>query len=117
MIDRIFILGYTDYWKGRVMGFLGKMARIVAVDADANLVQALQIGALGLRNGKVLLVFPEGTRTIDGRLGEFKKGSAILACELGVPVVPVGLKGAYRDVASGRQFPAAPGRRHFRGTD
>ena len=78
------------------MGFLGRMARIVAVDTDANLVQALQIGALGLRSGKVLLVFPEGTRTIDGRLGEFKKGSAILACELGVPVVPVGLKGLSR---------------------
>jgi long-chain acyl-CoA synthetase len=40
-------------------------------------------------------VFPEGTRTIDGKLGDFKKGSAILACELGIPVVPVGLKGAY----------------------
>ncbi len=104
MIDPIFILGYTDYWQGRVMGFLGKMARIVAVDADANLVQALQIGALGLRNGKVLLVFPEGTRTIDGRLGEFKKGSAILACELGVPVVPVGLKGAFEAWPRGGSF-------------
>ena len=74
---------------------------------------ACRSGPLGLKNGKVLLVFPEGTRTIDGHLGEFKKGSAILACELGVPVVPVGLKGAYemwprggkfRRHASGRRF-------------
>jgi long-chain acyl-CoA synthetase len=104
VIDPIFILGYTDYFQGRVMGFLGRMARIVTVDTDANLVQALQIGALGLRSGKVLLVFPEGTRTIDGRLGEFKKGSAILACELGVPVVPVGLKGAFETWPRGGSF-------------
>jgi long-chain acyl-CoA synthetase len=104
VIDPIFTLGYTDYWKGRVMGFLRKMARIVPVDADSNLVQALQIGALGLRNGKVLMIFPEGTRTIDGRLGEFKKGSAILACELGVPVVPVGLKGAFEAWPRGGRF-------------
>jgi long-chain acyl-CoA synthetase len=104
VIDPIFVLGYTDYWRGRIMGFLGRMARIVAVDADANLVQALQVGALGLRNQKVLLVFPEGTRTIDGKLGEFKKGSSILACELGVPVVPVGLKGAFEAWPRGGKF-------------
>jgi long-chain acyl-CoA synthetase len=86
------------------MGFFAKMSRIVAVDADANLVQALQVGAAGLRNGKVLLVFPEGTRTIDGKLGEFKKGSAILALELGVLVVPVGLKGAYEMWPRGGSF-------------
>jgi long-chain acyl-CoA synthetase len=104
VIDRIFILGYTDYWRGRVMGFVAKMSRIVAVDADVNLVQALQLGAAGLSNGKVLLVFPEGTRTIDGKLGEFKKGSAILACELGIPVAPVGLKGAYEMWPRGGRF-------------
>jgi len=104
VIDRIFILGYTDYWRGRVMSFFAKMSRIVAVDADVNLVQALQVGAAGLTNGKVLLVFPEGTRTIDGKLGEFKKGSAILACELGIPVVPVGLKGAYEMWPRGGNF-------------
>ena len=104
VIDPIFILGYEDYWRGPVMGFLARMARIVPVDADAFLVQALQIGALGLRNRKVLLVFPEGTRTIDGKLGEFKKGSAILACELDIPVVPVGLKGAYEAWPRGGSF-------------
>jgi long-chain acyl-CoA synthetase len=52
----------------------------------------------------VLLVFPEGTRTIDGKLGEFKKGSAILACELGIPVAPVGLKGAYEMWPRGGRF-------------
>ena len=108
IIDQIFILGYTDYWQGPVMRFFGKLSRIVAIDTSVNLVQALQIGALGLRSGKVLLVFPEGTRTIDGRLIEFKKGAAILAVELGVPVVPVGLKGAFEMWPRGGRFRLHP---------
>jgi long-chain acyl-CoA synthetase len=95
VIHRIFILGFPDYWQGPIMRFFGRLSRIVEIDASTNLVQAMRIGALGLRKGKVLLIFPEGTRTIDGRLGEFKKGAAILACELGVPIVPVGLTGAF----------------------
>jgi long-chain acyl-CoA synthetase len=104
VIDDIFILGYTDYWKGPVMGYLGKLSRIVGIDGSANLVQALQLGAIGLRKKKVLLVFPEGTRTIDGKIAEFKKGSAILACELGIPIVPVGLKGAHEMWPRGGTF-------------
>ena len=108
VIDKIFILGYTDYWQGPVMRFFGKLSRIVAIDTSVNLVQALQVGALGLRNGKILLVFPEGTRTIDGRLTEFKKGAAILAIELGVPVVPIGLKGAFEMWPRGGRFRLHP---------
>jgi long-chain acyl-CoA synthetase len=108
VIDDIFTLAYTDYWQGPVMQFLGRQARIVAIDGSANLVLALQVGALGLRNKRVLLVFPEGTRTIDGNLAEFKKGAAILGCELGVPVVPVGLKGAYEMWPRGGSFRRHP---------
>jgi long-chain acyl-CoA synthetase len=107
-IDRIFILGYTDYFEGPVMRFFGKLSRIVPIDAAVNLILALQIGALGLRKGKVLLVFPEGTRTIDGRIAEFKKGAAILACELDVPVVPVGFKGAFQMWPRGGSFRRHP---------
>ena len=104
VIDRIFILGFPDYWQGPVMRFFGRMSRIVEIDASVNLIQAMQIGALGLRNGKVLLVFPEGTRTIDGKLADFKKGAAILAVEMGVPVVPVGLTGAFEMWPRGGSF-------------
>ena len=48
-----------------------------------------------LRQGKVLVIFPEGSRSHDGRLMEFKKTFAILAKELRVPVVPVCINGAF----------------------
>jgi 1-acyl-sn-glycerol-3-phosphate acyltransferase len=46
--------------------------------------------------GTSLIVFPEGTRTRSGRVGTFKAGSFRLAIELGVPVVPVSLAGAFQ---------------------
>jgi long-chain acyl-CoA synthetase len=55
----------------------------------------MQIGAAGLKRNRVLLIFPEGTRSIDGRVAEFKKGAAILAFELNTPVVPVGIRGTF----------------------
>jgi 1-acyl-sn-glycerol-3-phosphate acyltransferase len=42
-----------------------------------------------------MLIFPEGTRSIDGRIAAFKKGSAILSYELGVPIGPVGIRGTH----------------------
>jgi 1-acyl-sn-glycerol-3-phosphate acyltransferase len=45
--------------------------------------------------GHSLLVFPEGTRTVDGRVGPFKSGVLRLARDLGVPVVPVAVTGMY----------------------
>jgi long-chain acyl-CoA synthetase len=55
----------------------------------------MQVAAVGLRKGRILLVFPEGERSIDGRLTTFKKGSAILSVELDAPLVPVGIIGTF----------------------
>jgi 1-acyl-sn-glycerol-3-phosphate acyltransferase len=55
----------------------------------------MQVAAAGLKSNRVLLVFPEGTRSIDGHVAEFRKGAAILAYELGIPIVPVGIRGTY----------------------
>jgi 1-acyl-sn-glycerol-3-phosphate acyltransferase len=51
--------------------------------------------AFGLTHGKILVLFPEGERSIDGTVKKFKKGAPILAQHLGVPVVPVALKGIH----------------------
>jgi long-chain acyl-CoA synthetase len=91
----MFILGYSDYWKNAFSRFLAQICNIVAIDPNVNLVRAMQVGAAGLKRGRVLLIFPEGTRSIDGRVAEFKKGAAILAYELGIPIVPVGIHGTF----------------------
>ena len=50
----------------------------------------------GVRGGKSLAVFPEGTRTPDGRLQEFKQGAFKIAVRAGVPIVPVSIRGTFK---------------------
>jgi long-chain acyl-CoA synthetase len=90
-----FGLGYSDYWTGPISRLIARWCNIVAVDSNVHLVRAMQAAAVGLRHNKALVIFPEGTRSIDGRLTEFKKGAAILAYELGIPIVPVGINGTF----------------------
>jgi len=56
----------------------------------------MKAGAIGLRHGKVLNIYPEGERAFDGELHDFKKGAAILASELDLPILPVALDGIYK---------------------
>jgi 1-acyl-sn-glycerol-3-phosphate acyltransferase len=50
----------------------------------------------GVRAGKSLAVFPEGTRTPDGRLQEFKAGAFKIAMRAGAPIVPVTIRGTFK---------------------
>lgn len=62
-----------------------------------------------LEQGRVVLVFPEGTRTHDGSVGEFKRGVALILRKSRCPVLPVGIAGAYE------AWPRGSGPRLWRG--
>jgi long-chain acyl-CoA synthetase len=92
---RVFFVGASEYFESRSMKIFAALTNITPVDPDANLLRAMKVGGVGLRRGQVLCIFPEGARSFDGELKEFKKGAAILSAEIGVPIIPVGLKGTY----------------------
>lgn len=48
-----------------------------------------------LENGLSMTIFPEGTRTHDGKIGEFKRGAFVLASQLERPIVPITINGSY----------------------
>ena len=58
-------------------------------------IQSLKEAAGRIRNGVSVMIFPEGTRSPDGNIGEFKKGGFILAYDAGVPIVPVVINGTW----------------------
>ena len=91
----LFFVGAVEYFETPVTRWLARTANLVPVDPDSNLVPAMKAGAFGLAHGKILMLFPEGERSIDGTVKKFKKGAPILAQHLGVPIVPVALKGIY----------------------
>lgn len=58
-----------------------------------------------LSQGKVVAIFPEGTRTQTGELLEPQRGAGLIALRAGVPVIPVGITGTFEPVRKGRFFP------------
>lgn len=96
VLENTFHVGASMYFTNAVMIQLGRLINVVPIDPDAQLLRAMRAGAAGLRAGKILNIYPEGQRSFDGQLHEFKKGAAILATELNLPIVPVALDGTYR---------------------
>jgi long-chain acyl-CoA synthetase len=78
---------------------------VIVVDINKDLKGSIQKMAEVIRQGNNIIIFPEGARTRDGKLMEFKKTFAIIACEMGVPVVPVAISGAYEAFPTGTKIP------------
>jgi long-chain acyl-CoA synthetase len=102
---RLFSLGDRHYFDVPVIRSLLKLIRVIPVDSARNLVAALQVSSFILRNGQVLVIFPEGYRSPTGEVRPFKKGVAILARELDVNLVPVYIHGSYQAWPPGVPFP------------
>jgi len=81
----------------------------VPIDRNASMVTAMKAVIARLETGGAVAIFPEGTRTRDGRLGEIKPGFTLLAKRAGVPIVAVAIVGAYECWPRWRWFPR-PGR-------
>nr|MDA3893947.1 AMP-binding protein [Salinivirgaceae bacterium] len=85
--------------------FFARKNNIIVMDINRDLKESIQKLAEVLRMGKNIIIFPEGTRTKDGTLGDFKQMFAILSKELNVPVVPVAINGAFKALPTGKKFP------------
>jgi 1-acyl-sn-glycerol-3-phosphate acyltransferase len=96
VLSDIFHVGASIYFTNAAMAQFARLINVVPIDPDVQLLRAMRAGAAGLRATKILNIYPEGQRSFDGQLHEFKKGAAILATELNVPIVPVALDGTYR---------------------
>jgi 1-acyl-sn-glycerol-3-phosphate acyltransferase len=84
----LFYLAKVELFKKPLLGWLLKKVNSIPISRGSFDRKGLQRAAEILRAGKALLVFPEGTRSIDGNLKELKLGVAKLALEAKVPIVP-----------------------------
>lgn len=67
--------------------------------------KALSFSEQVIREGGILAIFPEGTRSRDGSLGPFHRGVALLAMGSGVPIIPAAISGSDKSLSSGRIIP------------
>lgn len=84
-----------------------RRAGIIPIDRSAGrkAVKSLAQAAQRIRSGSSVLIFPEGTRSRDGRLMPFKSGAALLAIKSGVAVVPVGFNQTHQIMPKGALLP------------
>jgi long-chain acyl-CoA synthetase len=84
-----------DHVKGPLRNFLAHWTNIIVMDLSRDLKESIHKMAEVVKLGKKILIFPEGTRTLSGEIGSFKKTYAIISTELNIPVVPIAISGAY----------------------
>lgn len=81
-----------------LIGMACKYSEQILVDRSSAMAMAKSIieARKRLRNGMSLVVFPEGTRTLDGKMNSFKKGAFKLATDFKLPIVPLTIDGSYK---------------------
>ena len=84
---------------GKAMAAAGNL--FVDRDDPRDAVRMLREAGARLRDGRLMVVFPEGTRSGDGVIGEFRPGAFFLAQKSGAPIIPVYLDGGYRAIPKG----------------
>jgi long-chain acyl-CoA synthetase len=104
VFDKVFAVGTSEIFGQGFMLRLARSLRVVVVDPDAYLIPAMRASAFGLRQGRPLILYPEGERSIDGAPRIFKKGAAILSIHLQVPIVPVAIEGFYEAWPRNKSF-------------
>ena len=109
---RVTFLAKADYFTGRgikgrlTAGFFKGVGQLPVDRSGGHASEAaLQTGLKVLRRGDLLGIYPEGTRSPDGRLYRGKTGVARLALEAGVPVIPVAMIGTDKVQPIGRRMP------------
>jgi len=94
-------LAKAELFKIPVFGRAMRGAGYISIDrADREAAfKSLGEASEAIRKGVAIMIFPEGTRSLDGTLKPFKKGGFVLAVDVGVPIVPVAIRGTHAIMA------------------
>lgn len=105
LIMQTYFVGFGVIFRHPAIAWSMRFFRLIPIDVDLDLSEALKTCRYLLSQGKILVYFPEGQRSGDGLLKEFRKGIGILVKESGAGILPAYLKGAYKAWPRARKFP------------
>lgn len=101
----VHFLTYAMYYDMRGLHWFLKRMHAIPVKKDGKDISALKKALRLLRAAELVGIFPEGERSLTGQLGEGSPGVALMALKAGVPILPIGVIGAYEAFPRGANFP------------
>ena len=105
ILKNTFFLAYKNVFGTAILKPIADNGQTILIDANENLKQTMQFCALPLKSNSNLVIFPEGARSRDRKLLEFRPFFAMLSKIYNVPVVPVVIDGSFEALRSGTSFP------------
>ncbi len=107
---RISVMVKKELFRVPILGRAMRLAQWIAVDRSDReaAMESVEEAIQQIRAGASFLIYPEGTRSPDGRLRAFKKGPFVMAIRAGVPMVPISVVGAEKIIRKG-ELAARPG--------
>lgn len=92
-------------WKNPILGWWMNQVETIPVERDSGDIGAIKRVLQALAENRAIVLFPEGTRTLDGHLQKPKAGVGLMACKTGVPVVPCRIYGSFQAFGKGTSIP------------
>lgn len=110
MFDKMGTMAKKELFKDKFLNnMICRMGGMIPIDRTGSVADSMSIIDKKLAEGWVIVAFPEGTRTDNGELLEFKHGPAMLAHNAGVPIVPCYIDGAFEAYPNSRTLPRFTG--------
>ena len=102
------VVGRSALFRIPLLGLYMRFSRQISLDATsaADVLASLEQCKGALESGASVLIFPEGTRSLDAQLGRFHRGAFRLALDTGIPILPVAILGTHRIMRKGKLRPA-----------
>ncbi len=103
------MIAAKDYFfDSKKRNYLNTLMNLIPIERNADRKSMLSYLAacreFTKRGNRNLIVYPEGTRSLDGKIHSFKKGPAMISAELGLPIVPAFIKGSFKAWPKGKIF-------------
>ncbi len=110
ILPPVLVLGKKEFFRIPILGRAVELRGFVPIDRKnrEKAIEAVEEATKRLEAGSSFLVFPEGTRSADGRLQPFKKGPFVMAIKAQAPVVPISVSGSRKIMPKGK-FSISPG--------
>lgn len=101
----IYYMAWSQLFDVPGLSWMIRRLRAFPVQLESRDPRATREAVRLLRAGEAVMIFPEGARSLDGRVGRFKPGAFRLAVSLGAPVLPVTIAGGHASWPPGRPLP------------